>query len=136
MQYTGPWNVSTHIGGVGGQPAIAYPHMQGFNNSEVTFQIPRNTSFMYINGTLGPTARRHAFTLNPGSPSGLISGGGGEPNMPWVVPYAIVYMVLLDPTVQYNISIKPVMFLAPGQRDDTPGDRITLHSATFFSALS
>jgi len=133
----------------GGQAAIAYEHAVASspdNSAAVTtlFSVPANTTMLIINGTLGPMNGQAAITVLPPVLSAEQLPRTTNVSDPayalgarvihsvfnwWTQPDAVIYLAVLDPTVQYNVTIAPYGLTAA---DKVYGE-IGLHSVTFYA---
>lgn len=113
---------------------MAYTHLRSGSSSneprpQSSFTVPANTSFMMLNGSMGPDQGQISVQVSPLPP---YSNGDLPP--PAVqhsrIPQrdAVFYMTTLDPGVEYNVTISAGEF---------NGSSIAgIHSATFWSGVS
>ncbi|KAL1412105.1 hypothetical protein Q8F55_003104 [Vanrija albida] len=133
------WAISETIGGVDGQPSIPYKTLESgtfpANTSFLDFpsveiHVPANTSFMMVNGTIGPDLGGLDATLKTG-PGGwnstIVRSGPSRVNLssPYVAP-AMIWYTALDPALRYNLTLAPY---------NIRNSSISLHSVTFYSGL-
>lgn len=128
-----------HVSGIGYK---GVGHDSG-STSRTFFAVPSNSSMMMINGTMGPDHSTASVVVSPLpiSYSPDISSDDSDKRVvynPWIARDAVIYLAILDPAVEYDVTITP--------SDDTPVDsvngtsgpvknRIGLHSVTFYSGL-
>lgn len=103
--------------------------MGNFSTSEnlamVQVPIPANTSFVVVNGTMGPSYGQFGVVWEPVPAIGK-SPASYWPYTHWDVPNALLYFQPLNPTVQYNMTIGVVA---------TEHQGVGLTSMTFYSGL-
>lgn len=111
--------------------------MKGFETRIIpaitSFTVPDNTSFLMLNGTMGPDLTVATISCDPQAVSDNTTAQGGssvEVYNAWEVADSVLYMATLDPKRQYNISVNTDSLPVVGQ------PAIGLHSVTFFSGLS
>ena len=125
-------------GVVGGQEPIEYPTLfQTIDDGppkQTFFNIPRNTSMVMINGTVGPTYTSLLdFSLSPPPPGDTDFYHNVGMNNAWTAPAATLYLAALDPTIEYSFTIS--RSLIDTWNASNPND-VGLHSVTFYNALS
>lgn len=63
---TGNWTVQTQLGtGVGGQEPVNYTSLVGDYDAVLTFRPPRYSTFLVLNGSMGPDYDMIIFFWNP-----------------------------------------------------------------------
>ncbi|WOO80218.1 uncharacterized protein LOC62_03G003731 [Vanrija pseudolonga] len=126
---TQAWNVSQSIGGANGQQPTQYPTLRGGNGSGLTFNVPANTSFIMLNGTVGPDQGVVHIVWTPPPPYQDVNYNLAVTNNAWQAP-SVLYMGALDPAVSYSVAIS-------ADADGTaPVNKIGLASTSFWSAIS
>lgn len=101
---------------------------------EIDVTVPDNTSFLVINGTVGPDCGPMTVSWEGLKPALMIENlmdtwfeAPSNASRPYVPTGELLYYAVLDPTAgTYVLRLSP----------NEPKDRIALHSVTFYSALS
>lgn len=105
---------------------MGYDHAIGTNGAVVSLSVPKNTSFIMVNGTIGPENGVVSVEVSP-QPESLQTQAFASYN-----PYeslAKIFMTPLDPTVLYSLSIRSDI---AGNNNSAFGtDKIGLYTATF-----
>lgn len=126
---TPAWNVTPSIGGANGQTPTTFPALRGGNGSKLTFSVPANTSFIMMNGTVGPDQGNVHIVWTPTPPFQDVDYTLAVTNNAWQAP-SVLYMGALDPAIAYSVDVS-------ADTDATaPVNRIGLSSTSFWSAIS
>lgn len=102
----GDWSVVDSIGGVGRQDKISFPHAVGSGDAQLTATLPRNVSFLVINGTTGPTYNEAFINVSPTPPMTPRPYAHVVTKDKWVAE-SILYVTPLDPRVIYTLTLAP-----------------------------
>lgn len=104
-------------------------HAHNSDNPETAFNVPDNTSFLIINGTIGPAHYAISVTISPAPMSNPTLGPQPEVFNFWAGRDAVLHYAVLDPSKQYNVTIM-------GWGSDSLGlTDFGVHSVTFWSSL-
>ncbi|WOO80223.1 uncharacterized protein LOC62_03G003735 [Vanrija pseudolonga] len=102
----GSWSVVDSIGGVGGQDKISFPHVVGSGDAQLTATLPRNVSFLVINGTTGPNYNEAFINVSPAPPMTPRSFSHTGTKDKWVAE-SIFHVTPLDPRLIYTLTLAP-----------------------------
>lgn len=95
----------------------------GDGEAAVTIDVPSNTSFILINGTVGPDRGFPTYRWDPKPPGAQYSEWkGGNADRPWVSGQPL-YAQRLDPDVNYTLAVT-----------QSPLGSVYLDTVTFYSA--
>ncbi|WOO78198.1 uncharacterized protein LOC62_01G001748 [Vanrija pseudolonga] len=100
----------------------------------ISFQTVPNSTYMIVNGTMGPEYSRYSINMSPLPPGAIPVNGGkytGFQYSPYRNPGAF-YFTPLDPQVQYAVSIQGTINEATESTAFTPGSG-NIHSVTFYA---
>lgn len=100
----------------------------------MTFQTVPNSTYMIINGTMGPEYSRYSIHMSPLPPGAIPLKGGTYSNFqfsPYRNPGAF-YLTPLDPQIQYAVSIQGAINEATETTAFTPAPA-NIHSVTFYA---
>jgi hypothetical protein len=97
------------------------------NSSTVLIPIPPGTSFVFVNGTVGPDRGEAIVKWNPQPPYFPTEGWYFNATCAWSAP-AVLYAKYLNPDVVYNLTIQTMSNELHNVTD------IGLHMLTYYSA--
>lgn len=132
--FYGQWAYNASIGSVPSPVGRPYNHLVGSGDAYLNFNVPQNTSFIIINGTVGYLGGHYNVTLDP-----PLSGtqdytlGSESPPNPFTFnsesrweSEAVLFAAPLDPTEEYDVIIDNI---------DTDGS-VGVYGATFYFATN
>ncbi|KLT44958.1 hypothetical protein CC85DRAFT_310755 [Cutaneotrichosporon oleaginosum] len=123
---TSHWHPENRRTSVNGGPAIVTELVAG-NSSTVTIPVPPGTTYLLLNGTVGPDRGDALVKWNPHPPDFPSEGWYFIATCGWSAP-ALLYAKYLDPDVVYNLTIQT---LSSELYNVT---NIGLHMLTYYSA--
>ncbi|BEI80774.1 hypothetical protein CcaverHIS002_0113030 [Cutaneotrichosporon cavernicola] len=98
------WRPENRRTAVNDGPSVVTELVAG-NSSTITVPIPRGTTFVFINGTLGPDRGQALVKWNPPPPFFPSEGWYFSATCAWSAP-AMLYAKYLDPDKEYNLTIQ------------------------------
>jgi hypothetical protein len=90
---------------------------------------------LLINGTMGPDHGWAEVTISPLPLSYDTDSQSKVLYNPWIAKDAIIELAILDPAVEYNVTIEARGSALNSSDPSSRMDRIGLHSVTFYSGL-
>lgn len=112
------------------ETSLPVAHALGSNQASVSARIPANSTFLWVNGAIGPRNGIVNVKVTP-QPPGLKNTDNTYLMFNPYFRECLVFMTPLDPTVEYTFT------MAADQKQNTNSfygtDGITLKSVTYFS---
>lgn len=121
---------STDYGGRATQSDIQYSQLVGNMSDQFTITVPTNTSFVTLNATMGPNNGWLDVGYSPPPPTGVQQTSSSDCYNPYIVPNVISHYRVLDPTIQYKMTI----FSYYDADNKYAAHGVGVSSVTFYSA--
>ncbi|GMK57431.1 hypothetical protein CspeluHIS016_0402650 [Cutaneotrichosporon spelunceum] len=122
------WRPENRRTAVNEGPSVVTELVAG-NSSTITIPIPVGTTFVFINGTIGPDRGQALVKWQPLPPHFPTEGWYFNATCGWSAP-ALLYAKYLDPDEVYNLTIQTLSSELHNVTD------IGLHTVTYYSALA
>lgn len=110
---------------------MTFPHAHVQNGTSLRVQVPTNTTFLVINGTVGPQFGVYDVRCEPQPP--FFGWRSTSAYSMWAAAPVIIWYVPLDPAIQYACYVQSAKQNSEQSPDMLGG--VGVSSFTFFSSI-
>lgn len=111
-----------------GNGTASFPHVRIKNGQYVQVKVPNNTSFVMMNGTVGPESGKYFVTCQPQVP--FHQDDHYTAYSQWTASDVLLWYAAFDPAVQYTCAMQTPVRPANGSEGGVGVSSFTVFSAS------